>query len=177
MSARRGVALAVVGWVVVVAIGTGLVWAVVSRAGEGVTEEPDALPDASGTVASAPDTGPSDASPSRSTRQTPTSGRTSAGTPPSSPSAPAAPPPTTSVGAEAVHRTWQGDAGVVSVECRETTIRLTGAAPNSGYSVELDDTGPDDVRVDLESADGDRRTRVEAVCAGGTPVFAVDQDD
>jgi hypothetical protein len=160
------VALAVLGWVVVVAIGTGLVWAVVSRAGQGVTEQPDALEDAqgTGTVVQAPTVRPSGQSSGTTStppdRSEPTTGATGTGS-----------------AATAVRDTWHGAAGVVSVECRGATIRLTGAVAFSGYSAETDDSGPDDVKVEFESGDGERRTRVEAECADGVPAFSVDQDD
>jgi hypothetical protein len=155
------VALAVLGWVVVVAIGTGLVWAVVSRAGQGVTEQPDALEDAqgTGTVAQAPTVRPSGQSPGTTSTLPDSSG------------------PTTEATGTAVRDTWQGTAGVVTVECNGATIGLSGVVAFSGYSAETDDSGPEDVRVEFESGDGERRTRVEAECADGVPVFDVDQDD
>lgn len=159
MRPPRDLVLAVVGWVAVVAVGAGLVWFVVSRAGQGVSQEPDALPAAGRTVTEAPTLRPS---PTEGSTEGSTTGPTTRGSEPEQ-SAPAVP------------RTWQGAAGVVSVECRGSAIRLTGASPNSGYSVETDHTGPDDVRVEFES--GERRTRVEASCSGGRPVFEVDADD
>jgi hypothetical protein len=33
------------------------------------------------------------------------------------------------------------------------------------------------VRVDFESNEGDRRTRVQSECVGGTPRFEVDRED
>ena len=73
-----------------------------------------------------------------------------------------------------MRRTWRGAAGVVVAECRGGAIALAAAQPNSGWSIEVDDTGPDDLRVEFEN--GDARVRVEASCVGGTPSFAVDSD-
>jgi hypothetical protein len=74
-----------------------------------------------------------------------------------------------------VTRSWQGSAGVVTVECHGPDISLKGAQPNSGWSIDVDRRGPDEVRVDFEN--GERRTRVQAECVGGTPRFDVDQGD
>ena len=69
-------------------------------------------------------------------------------------------------------RSWQGAAGVVVAECQGGAISLASARPNSGWSIEVDKTGPDDLRVEFENAD-DGRVRVEATCAGGSPAFVV----
>ncbi len=44
-----------------------------------------------------------------------------------------------------------------------------------GFRIEQDDTGPEEIRVEFESLDERSRTRVEAVCRAGTPVFEVDR--
>ena len=63
------------------------------------------------------------------------------------------------------------------MECRGATISLKGAQPNSGWSIEIDERGPEEVRVEFDSNDGDRRTRVQSECVGGTPRFDVDQGE
>lgn len=40
-------------------------------------------------------------------------------------------------------------------------VSLEGATPAFGYTVEVEDSGPDKVRVDFESEDGDVSVRVE----------------
>ena len=129
----------------------------ISRAGRGVAGDGDALPAAE---QSAP----------RSSASSPTASRPPSRSPSGSPSdsgSPASPEAT-------ARRSWQGPAGVVSAECRGAAVRLTGATPTSGYGVEVDDTGPDRLRVEFESGDGDRRTRVEATCRAGIPVFTAE---
>ncbi len=59
-------------------------------------------------------------------------------------------------------------------ECRGGAIALDSARPNSGWWIEVDHTGPDELRVEFEN--GDARVRVEATCVDGTPSFAVDSD-
>jgi hypothetical protein len=76
---------------------------------------------------------------------------------------------------DGVTRSWQGSAGVVTVECNGSTISLKGAQPNSGWSIDVDERGPEEVRVDFDN--GERRTRVHSECVGGSPRFDVDQGD
>ena len=149
-------------WVGVVLVSSTLVWAVISRAGEGVTsEEPPvrspstSVPRGTGTPATGPTVSPS-ASPS-------TLG---------SPTAPLDPSTLS-----AVERTWSGVGGVVVVVCRGAAAELGTARPDTGFAVEVDDTGPDRVEVEFEaSGDGDARTRVRAECVNGEPAFEVDSD-
>ena len=148
MSGRWALALAVCGWVAVAVAGAVLVWGVISRAGDGVSGDLDALPSAARSAGSSDSSGTPDRSP-----------------PPSpSPSA-----TSTARSSSPASRTWQGAAGAVSAECRGTAIRLTGATPSSGYAVEVDDSGPDRVRVEFETEES--RTRVESVCVAGVPEF------
>ena len=63
---------------------------------------------------------------------------------------------------------------MVVAECRAGAIALGGAQPTSGWSMEIDHTGPDDLRVEFEN--GDVRVRVEATCVDGTPSFEIDAD-
>jgi hypothetical protein len=219
---NRTYALAASAWLVLVVVGAVLVWAVISRVGEGVITQPgpavgEAAPITSppqsertdrpkspkpskkrpSASASASPGGPSDGpSGPGSPSSTPNSGPpppapTSAGAgpgptpgpgpgPSSSPNNPppsSSPPPPQSTQDQGVRRTWQGSSGVVTVECRGATISLEGAQPNSGWSIEVEERGPEEVRVDFESDDGDRRTRVQSECVGGTPRFEVDRED
>lgn len=168
MKARRDVALAVVVWVVVVVVCASLVWAVISRAGRGVAGGDDPLPAAE---RSAPAASDSAGTPTRSPSRSPSGSSSSSSSSPSS-SDPSSGPGSPAV---TVRRSWQGRAGVVFAECRGTAIRLTGASPTSGYAAEVDDSGPDRVRVEFESEDGDRRTWVEAECRAGVPAFTEDR--
>ena len=98
-------------------------------------------------------------------------------TSPNNPPSTSSPPPPQSSPDRGVRRTWQGTAGVVTVECRGQTISLQGAQPNSGWSIEIDERGPEEVQVEFDSNDGDRRTRVQSECVGGSPRFEVDRSD
>ena len=92
----------------------------------------------------------------------------------SPPSDPGTPSPTE---AGPVTRTWRGAAGSVAASCSDAAVSLVEARPASGWRVEVDDTGPGLVRVELETADERSRVRVEAACRDGVPVFEVDTRD
>ena len=56
-----------------------------------------------------------------------------------------------------------------------TTIRLLGEPePSGGYSVEVEDDGPDRVRVRFES--GERRSRITVELIDGTLVPRIDEE-
>ena len=157
MTRYRGFVLGAVAWVVVVTAGALLVWTVISDAGAGVAGD---LPAKAVT---------STAGPQASGQSAPTATPTATG--PATPSTSVSAPP----GDEPVRRSWEGAAGAVVAECRGGAIALSSARPSSGWSVEVDDSGPDDLRVEFESAD-DARVRVEASCVDGAPSFTVDSD-
>jgi hypothetical protein len=149
MARYRRFALGAVAWVVVVSAGAALVWTVISQAGADVAGELPAT-ETQSQASSAPP-----ASPTRS-----------AGTGAASPAPPGP--------AKPVRRTWQGSAGVVVSECRKSAIDFVSAQPASGWSIEVDHTGPVDLRVEFEA--GEAKTRVEAVCVGGVPSYTVEDD-
>ncbi len=154
MTHYRRVVLGALAWVAIVSVGAFLVWTVISEAGAGVagnlpvTTTTTTTTDSGGQTTSAPPSATQPASPSTSAPQQP---------------------------AGPVRRSWQGAAGAVVASCDGSAIALVSARPNSGWSIEVDHTGPDDLRVEFESG-GDGRVRVEAACAGGTPSFVVDAD-
>lgn len=151
MRARPAVAVWVVGWVVVAVAGATLAWGVISRAGGGVSGGLDATSAPLEDVRAPNDT---------------VTGRTLSPSDSPSTSTPEAVAP--------VSRTWHGAAGVVPVSCRGPAISLdNGALAYSGYDVEVDDSGPDRVRVEFESDES--TVRVEAECVGGEPVFSDDR--
>jgi len=168
MTRYRRFALGTVVWVLVVTAGATLVWTVISDAGAEVAGELPTTPVAStdGQRASDPPT------PTATATGTPTGTPTGTATGPSAPSTSA--PQEPAQPADLVRRTWRGAAGFVVAECRGAAISLGAAQPNSGWWIEVDHTGPDDLRVEFEN-DG-ARVRVEASCVGGTPSFAVDSD-
>ena len=231
MRINRSYAMAGAAWLVLIVVGAVLVWAVISRAGQGVvspapgssvgqaapitaaprtkhTGKPkSAKPKPhrpSGSASAAPGGGSPGSGPPKpqSSSGNPNSGSQSPAPPPASsppnpgpaaapgpgpgsgpkpssssnnPPTSSSPPPPKSTQDSGVTRSWQGSAGVVTVECRGPDISLKGAQPNSGWSIDVDRRGPDEVRIDFEN--GERRTRVQSECVGGTPRFDVDQGD
>ena len=151
MRASRSTVIGAIAWLAVVLVCSTLVWTVISRAGEGVTAD------------ETPTRGPSTSTPrDTSTRANP---------PPTSPA-------TTPGSSDAVvERTWSGTGGVVVVVCRGAAAELGPASPDTGFAIEVDDTGPDRVQVEFEGqGDNDAKTRVRAWCVDGEPTFEIDSD-
>ncbi|MGD9957977.1 hypothetical protein [Nocardioides sp.] len=194
--AVRAVVLAATAWVTVVALGSTLVWAVISRAGEGVVGgtvaggEPAST--GGGTPAPAvgspslrsPSAHPShprasssataDASESSGPSDPATTGDSAPTRPAgghhqtsSSPSGPAAPPPATPE-----QRTWSNAAGSVTAQCTGTRIRYRSALPQTGYKVEWEYEGPSQLKVKFErTGEQEGETEVRATCRNGVPQF------
>ena len=140
-------------WVVVVAATTLLAWQIVSLADSQVSATPmelltpttTTIPGASIPGASIP--GPSTSSspsPSSTSSSAPT---TSVGSAPTT-SSTSAPDPGT---AEWSVRTVTSTGGTVIVRHRSGQVELQAATPLPGYVMEIDDTGPDRVRVEFEN--------------------------
>ena len=90
------------------------------------------------------------------------------------PAAPAAPAPAPAPAAAAPAQ-WTGAAGSVVVQCNGDAISLQAATPANGYEVEVDEDGPEEVKVEFESEETD--AEVEAICAGGTAQVHAEEDD
>lgn len=148
MSARRTVLVAALAWLVVVAFGTTMVWVVISRAG-----------DVTPTVAEEP------------------VGSASGETRTPSPST-EKPKPTKAPSSDSAQRTWHGAGGYVSATCQRSAISLDGAQADVGFTVEVEDRGPERLRVHFEGqGEEGRETEVEAQCVDGVPDFTVSAED
>ncbi len=152
MTRHRRLALGAVVWVLVVTAGATLVWTVISQAGSGVAGE---LPSPTVTPTAAGGASDGASSPAPATPQT---------SAPDQSGQPAGPR----------RRTWRGAAGVVVAACQDGAVSLVGAQAASGWSVEVDKTGPEELRVEFENDEA--RVRVEAGCVDGAPSFAIDTD-
>ncbi len=81
-----------------------------------------------------------------------------------------------------VTRTWQGGAGSVSVRCLGTRISLESASPGDGWRLEVEQRGPEEVKVQFERGETDgedsggeeREGELKARCRGGEPRFEAD---
>ena len=173
-------------WVVVVAAGSWLVWTVIATVGEDAgadlavparTEPGDAgVGPGDEATPSAPREGPS-ATPTRESVPTTDTEPTAAPRPTEPrPSEQRPSEPTSAAGPTTRTLTWSGAAGTVTTRCTGSRIELAGASASAdGYVVEVDDRGPDRVRVEFEGR-GDEtvpETRVEAHCAAGRPSYDV----
>jgi hypothetical protein len=160
VSARRTVVVAVTAWLAVVAVGSALVWAVISRAGEELTTT-------SGPRVSAVGDPTPGATHSPERTHSPTDG--SSASPESQPG---------TLDAVPQRRTWQGTGGYVVVVCTGPTISLAAAQPDAGFRVEVDERGPVEVRVEFEEqVEEERKSEVRGTCVDGLPVLQVDSDD
>lgn len=63
----------------------------------------------------------------------------------------------------------------MTVECRGAAASFVNALPDNGFHSEIDDRGPERVRVEFE-AEEDARSRIEATCVDGVPVFEPEID-
>jgi hypothetical protein len=192
---RRFPAMALLAWFTVVALGSGLVWTVISHAGASVvsnaaplyadeaTQNPVPQPSGSSTTHSSPTKSPEDKNTKKHDSSKPTTGPTtgpSQGEPSSnsspSPSHNTTPKPDKST-PDTQRRTWSGKAGTVSVSCTGKRLRLIAAQPNVGYRVEVENEGSDELKVKFEPSGDGGETVVKAVCRGGTPRLTIESDD
>jgi hypothetical protein len=88
------------------------------------------------------------------------------------PSQPAAPPTPTTTAPPA--QTFGSRGGVVTVSCNGTAIELLSATPTNGYSINVDSSGPVEVRVHFSSSQSE--SMITANCQTGTPVGQVYED-
>ena len=142
---RRSVLLAVLAWVAVVAVASGVTWGVINAAGQQVL---------AGGELPAEVQSPATASPTHAV-------------PPSAPATPTIPGP-----APSQQRTWEGSAGSVTVRCSGLGASLQSASPDDGYGVEVGSRGPAEVEVTFKG--GGREMQVKGTCAAGTPRFSTE---
>ena len=149
-------------WVAALVLATVLTWQIVGLADSQVGAVPVAaapsLPaGSSSSTSQVTPTSPAADSTSTSTAETETTGTTTGtAASPTSTSAPAS----TAAAAEWSVRTVNSAGGTVVIRHRPGEVELQAATPASGFSVEIDDSGPTRVRVEFESDDAD--IRVEA---------------
>jgi hypothetical protein len=171
-------------WLAVVVLVAGVTWRVIDSAGRQVLTSGGPAPLSSSGATPGAESSPSQPTGSRkhdSKSEGPAA--TKAPEPDGSPSPgaagatqptqqPSQQPPQTQV------RSWQGAAGTVSAACTGATISLQSVTPSDGWGFEVDDRGPQRVRVEFTSrGEDEHETRVEAECAGGEPRFQVETKD
>ena len=181
MRFTRSVLVAVLSWLTVVAVGSTMVWAVISHAGEGLVTTSEATPRSSQSSPAIPGatflpspsnrptvpaTEPPSSPASPSTQSSPSSPSTPDG--PSSPSSPSTPDVPQSRSA-----IWQGVGGTVVAECTGSSINLVSASPDAGFRAVVSNPGPQELEVEFEGREDEagRHAQVRATCGGGVPRF------
>jgi hypothetical protein len=142
-------------WVAALVLATVLTWQIVGLADSQVGAVP---------VASAPTLPVSSSTPSSTSSSTstslppettlPTTGSTT------SPTTSSSAPSSTDPASEWSVRTVNSAGGTVVVRHRPGEVELQAATPASGFSVEIDDSGPTRVRVEFENDDDDIRVEI-----------------
>lgn len=147
----------IAGWLLVLAVTTALTWQIVSFADNQVSARPVAVaPSTSSTIEEAT------TSTSSPTTTTPGDDTSSSSSSSSSTSTSTSSPSSISTSTEAWSvRTIATDGGTVVVRHRPNEVELQAATPLPGFQMEIDDTGPQRVRVEFESDDLDIRVDVE----------------
>ena len=183
----RSLVVAVVAWVSVVAVASGVTWLVIDSAGQDLltADTPVAAsltpsPPRAGTRAprAEPSAARSTSAPARSARpstapspDTTPSASSPAPAPAPAPSSPADDDPPTPVSRSDA---WTGAQGTVAVTCTGPRITGRSVTPNDGWHAEVEGSAAGEVEVKVES--GERATPVKVRCVGGVPRFQVEQD-
>jgi hypothetical protein len=70
-------------------------------------------------------------------------------------------------------KTYQLTGGSVTISFRPGVVNFKAAVPQSGYSTEVDENGPDRVRVEFEK--GEDHSRFEAEWVSGELVVSIEE--
>ena len=68
--------------------------------------------------------------------------------------------------------TFPVNGGSVTISCSGNTISLGGAVPDLGFAVEVEKSGPDEVRVEFTAGETEVEVRIE--CLDGVPAIELD---
>lgn len=189
---KRALVAAVVGWVTVVGATSAVAWVAIDRAGREVLTAPAGSIADPGVVATGAPRTPSGRS--TTSRPTPTSRPTEHPSPtapstsgssttthphPAATQTPSTTRTRTTVASapSAVDRTVRVEGGQLGVRCTGSTASLRFAQPADGWSVKVEEAGPDKVKVQFTGSAQHREIEVEARCSGGTPVFSTSDDE
>lgn len=137
-------------WLAATATAVFVAAAAVGSVRDQVTDTPTAMapPTTTTTVAATTTTGlpvADTSTPTTTTTTAPTVTTTSPPNPP--PTTIAAPPPSSEI------RSYDLVGGSVTVEIGSTDVHLAGASPKAGFSMDVEDNGPDKVEVEFKSDD------------------------
>lgn len=182
--ALLGAPVVVLAWTLAAVLAGGVAWWGVAAIGDdagatqgGVLSESDVRAElaAQRAAATAGPAGPTPTSVPQTPEptQTPTPEPTASASP--EPSATTSDPPVTPPADQEVVRTWDVAGGQVAAGCRGSTISLLYATPLDGWAVEIKDTGPEQVEVELDRDESELTVR--AVCTDGVPTMRTESDE
>ena len=156
-------------WLAVTATAVFIAAAAVGSVRDQVTEAPAAMVPTTSTAAPVPETSVSptvfEAGPSTTTTAsqvapstttttaTPATTTTTTATPATTTTTTATPTTTTTAPPPGDIRSYDLVGGVVTIEISSSAVHLAGASPKSGFSVEVEHSGPKKVKVEFESED------------------------
>lgn len=193
-SRRRIAGIAAASWVLATAVTSLVVWRAVAVFDDGPSTNVLSAPQVSARLEAAKATStvrptnlPSETATDAPTPLSATPSVTSddTSTPPTSPAAtattsatqtttrPATSTPTAS--ATPVVKTWTVTGGAVSVSCQGQVITLIYAAPQDGWRVETEKSGPDRIEVDFQRVG--QGTELKAGCVTGVPQQTTESND
>ncbi len=66
--------------------------------------------------------------------------------------------------------------GSVTVTCSGDDVSLSGAVPAAGYTTEVKESGPDEVKVEFDLIDGEAESEIEVECNAGQATAEIDED-
>jgi hypothetical protein len=116
------------------------------------SEPPTLAPTITPTFTTTTVVGSSTTLPDVSTTTTPSPAPTTTTTTPPTTTPPTTTPPTTTTGPPATEiRSYELIGGSVTVEVGPNTVRLAGASPKAGFSMDVENSGPEKVEVEFKS--------------------------
>ncbi len=83
-------------------------------------------------------------------------------------------PTQTSTTAASVTKTYNLPGGTVTISASDPDVRFVGASPAAGYTIEVEDRGPDEVKVEFEGAGGE--SKFAATWDSGELRIDIDED-
>lgn len=181
MRNRRSLGLALSLWFALIAVGSTVVWTVISGTGSQLVGSEPLF--TTGATAPAPPS-PQGKVPGATLKPSPTPTPTPTPTPSPAPTASATAESTPSdaaptpdgkddqgiEGSGAVRRSWSGGAGTVMAECTGVELSNYSALQNGGYSVHTHEEY-NRLQVEFTSKGGGEDVEVEAWCRNGVPTF------
>lgn len=143
--------LFVASWLLATTLATAVALGAVQEATEQVSPNPRVRAVQAGASASPPSSGPPSSIATNTSLATSTTTIT-----PTIEDLPTSPPATTG----SSKKTYRVEGGTVTVKVSGNQVTLVSAVPSSGFAVEVEKNGPDEVKVEFESDESDSEIRI-----------------